>query len=80
MEIRKGMYGLPQAGISANKLLTERLAEHGYYPVQHTTGLWQHKWRPVKFSLMVDDFGVKITGNQHGEHLVEAFQQHYEVT
>ena len=26
MEIRKGMYGLPQAGILANKLLKERLA------------------------------------------------------
>ncbi len=24
MEIRKGMYGLPQAGILANKLLTKR--------------------------------------------------------
>jgi hypothetical protein len=26
MEIRKGIYGLPQAGILANKLLKERLA------------------------------------------------------
>jgi hypothetical protein len=26
MEIQKGMYGLPQAGILANKLLKERLA------------------------------------------------------
>ncbi len=31
MEIRKGMYGLPQAGILANKLLKERLARHGYF-------------------------------------------------
>ena len=31
MEIQKGMYGLPQAGILANNLLTERLAPHGYY-------------------------------------------------
>ncbi len=30
MEIRKGMYGLPQAGVLANKLLKERLARHGY--------------------------------------------------
>ncbi len=30
MEIRKGTYGLPQAGILANKLLKERLARHGY--------------------------------------------------
>jgi hypothetical protein len=31
MEIRKGMYGLPQAGVLANKLLKERLARHGYF-------------------------------------------------
>eukprot|EP00957_Ditylum_brightwellii_P001113 88489-Ditylum_brightwellii.AAC.1 len=47
----------------------ERLTEHGYYPVQHTPGLWRHKWRPVNFTLAVDDFGVKITGEKHGEHL-----------
>jgi hypothetical protein len=28
MEIRKGMYGLPQAGFFANKLLKKRLAKH----------------------------------------------------
>eukprot|EP00957_Ditylum_brightwellii_P035759 2711247-Ditylum_brightwellii.AAC.1 len=78
MEIQKGMYGLPQAGILANKLLTERLAERGYYPVQHTPGLWRHKWQPVKFALVVDDFGVKINGEEHGEHLLNALQQHYE--
>jgi hypothetical protein len=39
MEIRKGMYGLPQAGILANKLLKERLARHGYFKQPHTLGL-----------------------------------------
>eukprot|EP00957_Ditylum_brightwellii_P116348 8874966-Ditylum_brightwellii.AAC.1 len=69
---------LPQAGILAKKLLTERLVEHGYYPGQHMPGLWQHKWHLVKFALEVDDFGLKITGDKHGEHLVKALQQHYE--
>ena len=36
MEIRKGMYGLPQAGLLANRLLRIRLAQHGYYEVKHT--------------------------------------------
>ena len=31
LEIRKGIYGLPQAGILANKLLRKRLAPAGYY-------------------------------------------------
>ena len=30
-EIRKGMYGLPQAGIIAQMLLQERLAKVGYH-------------------------------------------------
>ena len=59
MEIRKGMYGLPQAGILANKLLKKRLAKKGYYEMPHTPGLWKHIWRPIMFSLVVDDFGIK---------------------
>ena len=47
MEIRKGMYGLPQAGILANKLLKKRLAKHGYYELPHTPGLFTHDSRPI---------------------------------
>jgi hypothetical protein len=32
MEIRKGMYGLKQAGLLANQLLQKRLKPFGYYP------------------------------------------------
>jgi hypothetical protein len=39
MKICKGMYGLPQAGILANKLLKKRLAKHAYYEQPHTPGL-----------------------------------------
>ncbi len=30
VEIQKGMYGLPQAGILAQELLEKQLNEHGY--------------------------------------------------
>ena len=40
IEIRKGMYGLPQAGMLANKLLKCRLTKHRYYKVRHTPGYW----------------------------------------
>jgi hypothetical protein len=43
-EIRKGIYGLPQAGIIANQLLKKRLSKKGYYQCQHTPGLWRHVW------------------------------------
>jgi hypothetical protein len=32
MEIRKGMYGLKQAGLLANQLLQKSLKTFGYYP------------------------------------------------
>ena len=30
IEVRKGMYGLPQAGLLAQELLEKRLEKHGY--------------------------------------------------
>jgi hypothetical protein len=65
IEIRKGMYGLKQAGLLANQLLQTRLAPFGYYPARHTPGLWLHKTRPISFTLVVDDFAVKYVGKQH---------------
>ena len=74
------MYGLPQAGILANKLLTTRLRELGYEPSTTTPGFWKHRWRPVWFSLVVDDFGVKYVGRQHIEHLLNALRKWYTIT
>jgi hypothetical protein len=59
IEIQKGMYGLPQAGILTHELLQHNLAKVGYRPTQHTHDLWKHDTRPIPFSLEVDDFGVK---------------------
>jgi hypothetical protein len=39
IEIQKGMYGLPQAGILANELLQPNLAKDGYRPITHTRPL-----------------------------------------
>ena len=39
LEIQKGIYGLPQAGILANKQLREKLEPVGCYELAHTTGL-----------------------------------------
>jgi hypothetical protein len=72
IEIRKGMYGLKQAGLLANQLLQTRLEPFGYYPARHTPGLWIHKTRPISFTLVVDDFEVKYVGKQHAEHLQNA--------
>jgi hypothetical protein len=79
IEIRKAIYGLPQAGILANKLLRQRLRPHGYYEVPHTPGLWKHVSKPTQFTLTVDDFGVKYVGKQNAQHLIDALRTHYEV-
>ena len=80
MQIEKGMYGLPQAGILANKLLRKRLAPHGYYELPHTPGLWKHVSLLVQFSLVVDDFGVKYVGEENARHLINALTTNYEVS
>ena len=77
VEIRKAIYGLPQAGKLANKQLTEFLEPHGYYEVEHTPGLWGHKTRPIQFTLVVDDFGVKYIGKEHADHLLSILEYHY---
>ena len=79
VEIRMGMYGLPQAGILANKLLEQRLNARGYYQCQHTPGLWRHVWRDIMFCLVVDDFGVKTTARDHVEHLKATLEEYYTV-
>ena len=71
------MYGLPQAGILANNQLTELLEPKGYYQCRHTPGLWRHKWRPILFSLVVDDFGIKNVGKEHDDHLIAAIEEKY---
>jgi hypothetical protein len=80
IEIRKGMYGLNQAGLLANQLLQTRLAPFGYYPARHTPGLWLHKTRPISFNIIVDDFAVRYVGKQHAEHLRNALLRSYELT
>ena len=78
--VKRGMYGLPSAGILAQELLEKRLNAHGYEQSKFTPGLWTHKWRPICFSLVVDDFGVKYVGREHAEHLKSVIEEHYKVT
>jgi len=59
LEMRRAVWGLPQAGISANKLLRKCLLPHGYYECANTPGLWKHVSRPISFTLVVDNLGVK---------------------
>eukprot|EP00804_Cyclotella_cryptica_P007584 CCRYP_010663-RA/>CCRYP_010663-RA protein AED:0.17 eAED:0.17 QI:0/0/0/1/1/1/2/0/834 len=78
--IQKGMYGLPQVGIIAQQLLEKRLAIKGYGQSSITPGFWKHDWRPISFTLCVDDFGVKYVGIKHAHHLLQTLNKHYEMS
>ncbi len=85
LEIRRAVWGLPQAGILANKLLRKGLELHGYYECVNTPGLWRHATRPITFSpitfsLVVDDFGIKYVGKEHADHLIKCLKEKYKLT
>ncbi len=77
-KIHQGMFGgLLQAGIIAQELLAKRLKEHGYTQSETAPGLWTHEWRPITFSLVVDNFGVKYIRGEHAQHLLQMVQKYY---
>ena len=51
-----------------------------YFQSETVPGLWKHKWRPIQFTLVVDDFGVKYVGEEHAKHLVSVLEEHYDIS
>jgi hypothetical protein len=43
LEIRRGMYGLKEAGIIAFNQLVKKLVPSGYEPMTFNPGLWRHR-------------------------------------
>ena len=79
-EIFRGCYGLPQSGRLANYLLRTRLKKADYYEAATTPGLWCHKWRPIQFVLLVDDFGIEYVGKEHILNLLKTLEMDYDIT
>ena len=61
-EVHRRIYGLPQAGLLAQEQLITRLNKAGYTQSKVTPGFWKHAWRPISFTLVVDDFWSEIRG------------------
>ena len=74
------MYGLPQSGLIAQKLLEKRLNKKFCHQNEINLGLWKHKWRPICFSLCADYFGVKYVGKHHAEYLMSVLREHYKIS
>ena len=60
--------------------MEERLNKHGYFQSQYIPGLWTHESRPIAFTLVVDNFGVKYVGEERVHHLMGVLQEHYNIT
>jgi hypothetical protein len=79
-KVRRGMYGLPQAGQIANNRLTAFLAPKGYVPVPVTPGLWRHDKSDLAFTLVIDNFGIKYTNPQDVKDLMSMLNELYKVS
>ena len=78
--IKQGMYRITQSVILAQTLLEIGLNVNGYHQSRFTPGLWTHKWRPICFMLVTDNFGVKFVGNEDADHLIKCIKENYDVT
>ena len=79
VEIRKGMYGLPQAGRLAQEKLIKVLYDNGYYMCKNTTCLFKHKVLATEFTLTVDDFAISHKPSELA-HLLDALRTVYPIT
>jgi hypothetical protein len=80
VKIRRGMYGLTQAGRIANDQLIVFLKPHGYKPCPLMHGLWRHVTRDIVFSSVVHNFGVRYTARADADHPINTLQQAYEIS
>jgi hypothetical protein len=80
LEIRRGMYGLKEAGILAFNQLVQKLKPAGCEPMPFTPGCWRHRTKRTTFALYIDDFGVKYFSTADAMHLIDAIRAHYDLT
>ncbi len=75
LKMRQAVWGLPQAGIVANKCLQQKLAPFRYFESTNTPGFWYHETRPIIFTLVVDNFGVKYANKENMDHLMASIKK-----
>ena len=79
LQVAKGMYGLPQAGLLAQQRLVSHLQLHGYHETS-TSCLFRHDSNGTNFTLVVDDFGIKYSSLEGANHLIHTLQLLYAIT
>ena len=80
LDTQKGMPGLKKAIRINNYRLKVHLTKFGFSPVPRTPALWKHDTKPIFFSLLVDNFGVKYIVKENAYHLNQALQKLYTIS
>jgi len=79
IEICRAMYGLQQSGHLTNIKIEKVIGKQGFYPSKYTPVLYLYKTRPIFFTLVVDDSGVKYVNKDHALYLKKTLQDHYPI-
>ncbi len=61
------------------ELLETQLKTAGYTQSKLAPGYWKHKWPPISFTLVIDNFVIKYIGKENVTHLISILKKHYEV-
>ncbi|KAL7478346.1 LOW QUALITY PROTEIN: hypothetical protein ACHAW6_006995, partial [Cyclotella cf. meneghiniana] len=71
---------LAPMGCAVQELLERRLNENGFRQSTLTPGLWTHNSKPIQFTLVVDDFGIKYVGKETAQFLIDVLQKYYTIS
>ncbi len=69
----------PKQASYAQDLLIKQLNKAGYRQSKIMPGYWQHDWRPISFTLVINDFGVKCIDKNDVKHLISILKQNYTI-
>jgi hypothetical protein len=75
-----GSVGSPTGWNLGKQITAQAPCPHGYHECKQTPGLWKHTSRPISFTLVVDNIGVKYTNQGDIDHLIGSLKKDYELT
>ena len=73
------MYGLTQARLLAQQFPKQILENKGYVLIRFAPGFWKQRWRPIAFTLVVNDSGLKYVGKKQTKHLIKSPEDHFKI-
>ena len=73
------VYGHPAAGRIAQTDFKALVSSHDYYEHPNALCLFLHSTRPIVFTLIADDIGIKVFNEEDLQHLITTIRSKWEV-